>query len=92
MRGPHHQIRWESNLASQDSWIHSDEIDKAVKFRFWHETDLKATLQRGRFHRGRTGPRKQSEKRSEIQRERDRVMQSIMRNSVVQFEEYVSAQ
>ena len=89
---PPYQIRYKGYLLSQYQWIHSDEIDKEVKFRFSQEEDLKPTFQRRRSHKGRLGPRKRSETVSEIQGERDRVIQSIMRSSAVRFEQPVADQ
>ena len=34
-REPLYQINWKGYLTSDDQWIHSDEIDEDVKFRFW---------------------------------------------------------
>ena len=59
-REPLHQIRCDEYLPGQDQWIHRDEIDAEVKFKFWQGEDLKPTLQGRRYHRGRTGPRKRS--------------------------------
>ena len=78
---PLYQIRWKGYLRSDDQCIHADEIDDDVKFRFWQEEDLKPTFQRRWCHGGRPGPRKRSETRSEIQEERDKVMQRVMRTS-----------
>ena len=86
-RAPLYQIRWKGYLPSNDQWIHADEIDDDIKFRFWQEEDLKPTFQRRRCHRGRPGPAKRSETLSEIQGERDKVMQSMIRTSAVRFEE-----
>ena len=74
-----YQSRLNGNLSSQDQWIHGDEIDEKVKFRFWQEEGLKPTFQRRRCHRDHPGPRMRSERLAEIQVERDRVMQCIIR-------------
>ena len=87
-----YQIRWKAYLPSDDQWIHADKIDNDIKFRFWQEEDLKLTFQRRRCHRGRPGPRKGSETLSEIQGEREKVMQSIIRTSAVRFEEPLADQ
>ena len=79
-------------LPSDDQRIHADEIDDDVKFRFWQEEDLKPTLQRRRYYRGRPGPRKRSETLVEIGGEREKVMQTIMRTSAVRFEEPLADQ
>ena len=42
-REPLYQTRWKGYLPCQDQWIHSNEIDEEVKFRFWPESHLKAT-------------------------------------------------
>ena len=76
----------------RSQWILADEIDDDIKFPFWQEEDLKSTFQRRRCHRGRPGPRKRSETLSEIQRERDKVMQSIIRTSAVRFEDPLADQ
>ena len=91
-RDPLCQIRWKGYMPSDDQWIHADEIDDDVKFRVWQEEDLKVTFQRRRCHSSRTGPRKRSEKLSEIQGEREKVMQSVMRTSAVPFEEPLADQ
>ena len=91
-RDPLHQIRWKGYLPSDDQWIHADVIDDDIKFRFWQEEDLKTTFQRRRCHRGRPGPRKRTETLSEIQGERETVMQSIIRTSAVRFEEPLADQ
>ena len=91
-RDPLYQIRWKAYLPSDDQWIHADEIDDDIKFRFWQEEDLKPTFQGRRCHRGRPGPRRRSETLSEIQGERDKVMQSIIRTSAVRFEEPLADQ
>ena len=91
-RDPLYQIRWKGYMSSDDQWIHADEIDDGIKFGFWQGEDLKPTVQRRRCHRGRPGPRKRSETLSEIQGERDKVMQSIIRTSAVRFEEPLADQ
>ena len=91
-RDPLYQIRWKGYLPSNDQWIHADEIDDDIKFRVWQEEDLKPTFQRTRCHRGRPGPRKRSETLSEIQGERDKVMQRIISTSAVRFEEPLADQ
>ena len=91
-RDPLYQIRWQEYLSSDDQWIYADKIDEEVKFHYWQEEDLKPTFQRRKCHRGRPGPRKRSETLSEIQVERDRVMQSIMRTPAVRFEEPLADQ
>ena len=82
-----YQITWKRYLPSHDQQVHSNEIDEEVEVRFWQEEGLKPTVQRRRYHRGRTEPRKRRETLSEIQVERDQVMQSIMITSVLRFEE-----
>ena len=91
-RYPLYQIRCNGYLPSDDQWIHADEIDAEVKFRFWQEENLRPTFQRRRCHRGRPGPRKRSETLSEIQGEREKVMQSIIRTSAARFEEPLADQ
>ena len=91
-RDPLSQIRWKGYLPSDDQWIQADEIDDDFKFRFWQEDNLKPTFQRRRCHRGRPGPRKRNETLSEIQGERDKVMQTIMRTSAVRFEQALADQ
>ena len=86
-RDPLYQIRCKGYLPSDDQWIYADAIDEEVKFRFCQEEDWKPTLQRRRCHKCRLGPRKRKETLSEIQGERDRVMQGVMRTSAVRFEE-----
>ena len=61
-----YQMTCTGYLPSQDQWIHSDEIDEEVKFRFWLEEDLKPTFRRGWCHGGRTGPERRSETLSGI--------------------------
>ena len=87
-----YQIRWQGYFPCDDQWIHADEMDEEVKFRFWQEENLKPTFQGSRCHRGRTGPRKRRETLSEIQAEREKVMQTIMRTSAVRFKEPLSDQ
>ena len=91
-RDPLYQIRWKGYMSSDDQWIHADEIDDEIKFGFWQEEDLKPTFQRRMCHRARTGPRKRSETLSEIQGEREKVMQSIIGTSAVRFEEPLADQ
>ena len=91
-RDPLYQIRWKGYLLSDDQWIHADEIDDDIKFRFWQEEDLKPTCHGRRCHRGRPGPRKRSETLSEIQEERANVMQSIIRTSAVRCKEPLADQ
>ena len=89
-REPRYQIRWKGYLPSQDQWIHSDEIAVEVKFGFWQAEHVKLTFPTRGCHRGPPEPRKRSEIPSEMQAESDRVIQSIMRTSVVWFEEHLA--
>ena len=91
-REPLQQIRWKGYLPSDDRWIHNDKIAEEVKFRFWQAEDLKPTFQRRRCHRGRSESRKRSETLSNMQVERDRVMQSIMITSSMQLVELLADQ
>ena len=89
-REPLYQIRWKCYLSGQDQWIHSDEIAVEVKFGFWQAEHVKLTFPTRGCHRGPPEPRKRSEIPSEMQAESDRVIQSIMRTSVVWFEEHLT--
>ena len=91
-REPLHQIRWDGYLPSQEKWIHRDEIDEELKFKFWQGEDLKPTWQGRRCHRGRPRPRKRSCTLSEIQAVMDSVMQCIIWTSAVRFDEPIADQ
>ena len=86
------QIRWNGYQPSHDLYIHRDEIDAEVKFRFRQHKDLKPAFYRSGCHRGRTGPRQWTETLHAIQESRERVTQRIMRTSVVQLEELLADQ